>query len=197
MSKYLSAVLIGFVLCLLTGGNLSRRATADTAADSKSAPTRVAVVDMSKVYSSSKFLQKERDGLKERVAEMQETVQKMNRDVQEQVKKWRGLEPGSEERKELEAKIKKAQTDVQEYHRTTNVKLMKDQADVFLQTYRKAMPEIANFSQAHGIDLVLQNQPDPVDEGDPMKLLSSLNRAVLYENKLDITEDVISALADQ
>lgn len=198
MSKYLSAVLIGFVLCLLTGNNLSRRATADDPPGSKAmAPARVAVVEMTKIYNSSKFMQKEREVLKEKLTEMQESVQKRNIEIQEMFKKWRGMEAGSEERKELESKINKARADFAEYQQTSNRKFMKDQADMFLQTYRKAMPEIANFAQAHDIDLVIQNQPDPHDEGDPLKLLQSLNRAVLYENKLDITEEIISALAEQ
>ncbi len=201
MAKFLSTMLIGVCLSGLFFGALSRHATADPSADSgkKDSPpgaTRIAVIDMTRVYMKSKIYQNYQNELKTKVSESQEASRKLIMEFQQLTEKWKRLEQGSEERKEIENQLKKKQTELSEFQAAEARKFQKEQAGIYLAIYQKTAPEIANYAQARGIDLVLWKQPEPVKEDDPVKLLQSLSRNVIYENNLDITDEIIGAMSE-
>ena len=66
-----------------------------------------------------------------------------------------------------------------------------------MKIYRVAAREIAAYAQSHRIDLVIRHNSEPLNDEDPQKLLQSLNREVVYENKLDITDEIIAGMAEQ
>ena len=201
MAKFLSTMLVGVCLSGLFFGALSRHATADPSADAEkkdtpSAATRIAVIDSARVYTKSKIYQQYQNEWKTKVSESQETSRKLIKEIQQLTEKRKGLDQGSEERKELENLLKRKQAELSEFHAGEAKKFQKEQATIYLTIYQKVVPEIATYAQAHGIDLVLAKQPEPVKEDDPVKLLQSLSRNVIYENKLDITDEIIEAMAD-
>jgi Skp family chaperone for outer membrane proteins len=107
------------------------------------------------------------------------------------------MDRNAEDRKELEAQLIQKQKEAQEFQFSETTKYQKQEAELYLETYRRVSPEIANYAQEHGINLVVHHQIDPPNPNDPYAAWQTLNRVVLYENKLDITEEIIAAVAEQ
>ena len=197
MARFLSTMLVGAGLCWLLCGNLTRPATADpTKEESRSESLRIAVVDIGRIFTTSKSFKNERAAQSTKNSEAEETGRQMIKEIQQLTQQWMGLDPGSEERKDLEIRIKRKQAEYTEYQKVTTRKLQREEAAIYVKYYQKVAPEIANYAQAHGIDLVIRHQTEPVNEDDPMKLVQSMNRMVIYENKLDITDDIIAVMSD-
>jgi hypothetical protein len=73
-------------------------------------------------------------------------------------------------------------------------KLQQEEAEIYVETYKFVIEEIQRIAEARGLKLVLRYQADNLDAKDPKKLMESLNRQILYEKGLDITDEVLQAV---
>jgi len=63
-----------------------------------------------------------------------------------------------------------------------------------LSTYQLINDEIQRIAEARSFRLVINYSSDPVDQKDTAKAMQTMSRQILYQNGLDITEDVIQAI---
>jgi Skp family chaperone for outer membrane proteins len=202
MAKFLSALLAGFVISGLVFGVFSRHATADLARqaekrDSSNKGANIAVVNLSQVFKTSKSFLKMQDELKLKVKEEDEVAKRMTAELQRIAQKLKGAEKDPEERKEWELQLRKKQADFEEFRKEASRKLQKESSTVFIKMHRITAKVIAEYAQAQEIDFVVRAENEPSEEDDPQHLMMNMNRHVLYQNKLDITEEIIAAIEDQ
>ena len=62
-----------------------------------------------------------------------------------------------------------------------------------MMVYEQVNEEVAKIAEARGYRLVINFTSESIDQKDPMKRQMILQRQILYQNGLDITDDVISA----
>ena len=196
-------MVVGVLMCGLLCGTINRPATADPTqetvrSDPRSNATQVALIDMAQVFKKSRLFEQSRNALKLKVDDADVIGKRMTEELQLMIQKSKGLEQGSEERKELESQVRKKQAEFDEFRKETVAKLQKAESEIYLKIYRIASDEVAQYAQAHGIDLVIRFNEEPLVEGeDFQKLMQSLNRQVIYENRLNITHEIIAAMADR
>jgi hypothetical protein len=53
---------------------------------------------------------------------------------------------------------------------------------------------VAKFCQSYGIQLVVRFDRDAIDPSNPQEVLAGLNRPVIFQNSLDITNYIIESL---
>lgn len=105
---------------------------------------------------------------------------------------------GSEEKKELETRLKSTYAEFEKLSNSVRKKLFDEESKIYLEVYNKVAQEIATYAQTHDIDLVVRTSTEPLNaKMEPMALMQNLNRIVVYENKLDITEEIIAILKEQ
>jgi hypothetical protein len=63
---------------------------------------------------------------------------------------------------------------------------------MYLETYQGVMADVGKYCKAHGINLVMRFNGDPYDASDPEGLKKELNKAVLYQDGIDITDDILA-----
>lgn len=196
MSKMMSGMLFGLGIALVVSGTTLRSATADPTGAKRDAaqPTRIALVDMAKVFKSSRLFETRRDVLKREIMESEETAKSMLVALQQMKKRYDALDKGAEERDELEKQLKIKFTELETYRKDESARFLKKESEIYLEVYDVVSSEVANHARAHGIDLVIRFNIEPIKDEDPKKLLQNMNRQVIYENGLDITDEIIAAL---
>jgi len=159
-------------------------------------PTRIALIDMARVFKTSVFFEKKREALKEKITESETAAKTQLAEINRLTQGLSTLEKGTEERADLEGRLKRKQAEFDEFRKGESRRFLKEESQIYRDTYERVASEVARHSREHGFDLVIRHNPDPMTETDPQKLLQSMNRMVIYENGLDITEEIIAALKD-
>ncbi len=196
MSKMMSGMLFGLGIALVASGTTFRSATADPTGAKRDAalPTRVALVDMAKVFKASRLFEAKRHELKREISESEESAKAMLTALQQMNKKHDTLDKGTEERADLEQQLKIKLAEFETYRKDGSARFLKKESEIYLEVYDVVSMEVANHARAHGIDLVIRFNTEPIKDEDPKKLLQNMNRQIIYENGLDITDDIIAAL---
>ncbi len=202
MARPLSMMLIGAAICWFLGGTLNRPATADPTPDStkQSSPTestKIALVDVGRIFKGSKQFERMRSSLQVEIKDSEETAKQMHAEILQMGKRYKELERGSEEQKELEVQLKRKQAEFEEFKKETTRRFKKEESAVFLKIFQQVTKEVANYAQAHHIDLVMRHNPEPFDTEDIATQMQYMNKMILFENKLDITDEIIAAMSDQ
>jgi hypothetical protein len=68
------------------------------------------------------------------------------------------------------------------------------EAKVYFRAYEEVEAQIRSFAERYGIDLVLQFSTTEIDPSKPDTVIRGLNRQVVYQRSLNITEYVLKEL---
>jgi len=183
------------ILAGLLGFSWAREGGALNADESKpAAPQEIAVVDLAKVFAGYKAFQNDNEELKREVQHVQEETRAMlaagNKLGEELKLHKQGTAEHARIVKEIQAKAEVFKKHTEESQK----RLAEKQATLNLKNYFAVNEEIQRIAAARGFKLVVNYASDPIDPKDLSKAMQVLNRQVLYQNGLDITEDVISAV---
>ncbi len=155
----------------------------------------VAVLNMDRVFKTYKPLQDKLAPIKTAAVELEKDVQLRNAELETVVNKLRAAAPGSAESQRLQQQAGKLQGELQQFVQKERGDLQKKEAAVFLALYRDLEEEVRKFAKAKGIKLVIRQQEGSLDENQQLQqILTSLNRVIIFEDGLDITDDILKAL---
>jgi Skp family chaperone for outer membrane proteins len=170
-------------------------ACASPLAAQDAAPFPVAVLNMDRVFKTYQPLLDKLTPIKTAAAELEKEVQLRNVELETVVNKLRAAQPGSPEAQKLQQQGAKLQTDLQQYLQKERGDLQKREAAIFLEFYRRLENEVREYAKAKGIKLVIRQQEGSLDDKQPVpQILASLNRGIIYEDGLDITDEIFKAL---
>ena len=101
---------------------------------------------------------------------------------------------GSPQYKQQEELIATKQAQIQLKMNLQKKEFMEREAKVYYQTYMEIEQEVTKFAQRHGINLVLRYNKIDMSSQDRREVLAGVNRAVVYQNKIDITDDILNVI---
>ena len=162
--------------------------------DSKPAMHDVAVVDMNKVFASHKVLIAKNEELKHELEKAQESLKAMTDAGQKLKADLEGAKKGSAEFQRIERELQQKVLEWKKLNDEAQKKIAEANATNLLVTYQNVSEEIQRIADARGFKLVINFAAEPVDTKDPRKWQQVSNRQVIYQNGIDITEDVINAV---
>lgn len=203
MARFFSAMLVGAMLCFVFAPAMRSHADAvtETRNDSKvsqQSGTRIALVDMARVFKASKLFNNERETLKDKIADSEKSAVQLNEEIKRLEKKLPNAEQGSDERKEIERKLKASKQEFEKFRQEKSRAFLTEESKIYLSVYEKVQAEVEVYAKAHDIDLVMRTNSEQVNSNmEPNMLLQNMNRQVIYENKLDITDEIIAAVNEQ
>lgn len=158
-------------------------------------PLPIAMVNVDRILKSDKPFLAKLEPLKEEAKELDGKVQLRQAELETVGGKLRGMQPGSVEAQRLQLQFVKLQTELQQFVTSERQLLQKKEAAVYLEFFRRLEVEISKHAKAHGIRLVIRQYETSFDEGQPLpEILKALNRQILYEEGLDITDEILKAL---
>jgi Skp family chaperone for outer membrane proteins len=154
----------------------------------------IAVVDMVKVFEKHKGFITRSEEFRRAGQEYQEELKRMaeaGKRLQEELKR---AKPGSAEQARVQQELAEKTTEFQKFQKEEGERLQKEQTEAIKVTYQEITEQIQRIAEARGLKLVLRFQEENLDTKFPQKVAETVNRQVLYQNGLDITEEVLQGL---
>jgi Skp family chaperone for outer membrane proteins len=173
---------------------LTACAASMTFAQEKPADLPIAVVNLDQVFNGYKKHADRLAPVREGLKEFDESVQVRQVELETAANQLRRATPGTPEHIRLQGQAIKLQNDLRIFVEQERQKLQKREASVLVATHRDVNEQIKKFCKDRGLKLVLRQYNPPEDNQPLQQILNSLNRDVIYQDGLDITEEVIKAL---
>ena len=167
-----------------------------TLSSAQDAPSysRVAVIDISEVFQNHQRFKAKMDEIKQEIAAFDKVLRDKRKQINNLITELQEYKAGSKPYDEGEKRIAKMQADLQVEMQLKRKSILTREAAVYDNAYREVLAQVAKFSQRHGIDLVLRFDSKPIDPASRDSVLKGVNRAVVYQNRMDITKFILNDL---
>lgn len=158
-------------------------------------PLPIALVNMDRVFKTHQPLLDKLAPIKEGAQNLEKKAQLRQIELETVVTQLRKAQPGTPEAQRLQQQAAKLQTELQQFVVKEREELQRREAAVFLDMYRQLEDEVKKYAKAKGIKLVIRQQEGSLDEKQSLQeILKTLNRGIIYEEGLDITDEILKAL---
>lgn len=166
-------------------------ATATAPAASASAGTNVAVIDLGYVFMNAQSFKNEMDLIKQKFEEFDAQMKTRDKDFVAKREELAALRTGTLEYKQKEEELARLQTEAQLDMRLKQKELAEQEARVYFKTMVEVDKRIAMFAQKYRIGIVLRFNRDEMKEENVKQIL---NRVVVWQSQIDITDAILAEL---
>ncbi len=158
-------------------------------------PLPVGLVNVDRILKEFKPLNEKIDPLKAEAKELDGAIQVRQAELETVANQARQTQPGSPEFQRLQIQLVKMQTDLQQFVAKGRHDLQQKEAAVYLSFFRQLDTEVGKYAKANGLKLVLRQYETSFEEGQSLQdVAKALNRTILYEEGIDITDTILKAL---
>lgn len=163
-------------------------------AQDKSGELPIAVLNMDKVFAGYKKHGERLQPLRDSAKALDETVQLRTVELETTVSQIRKAQAGSPEQQRLQGQLQKLQNELRLFVEQERQKLQKREVSLLVTSQRDVNEEVKKLCKERGIKLVLRQNDLPDDNQPLQEVIKNLGRDVIYQDGLDITDDVLKAL---
>lgn len=200
-SAFSIAVLAGLLSVGSTAWSQSEkpgRASAKDAAEAKSLPHKVGLIDMAHVFKHYKKFEYLREDLKLKIGDSEAQAKKMAEDIKALQSEMKELKEGSPEFGVKEQKLAKASAEFETFRRSTQREILKEESQIYHQIYMEVADAVKKYSKFYKYTLVLRFNREDLNPEDPQGLIQGMNRQVVFhQEEDDMTNSVLQHLNDK
>ncbi len=171
---------------------VSGTAAANNQAGAYAAHFKIAVLDVSRVFKEHANHSAEMDKIRQ---DSEKVDQEMRVQQQEIEKKIAALgeqfKPGTPEYKRLSEEINVDKANFQLLANRYRTEFMEREAKIYYRTYLEVKQIVESFAQTNALALVLRFNGTEVDGANRNDILRGINKPVVFQNQIDITDDII------
>jgi Skp family chaperone for outer membrane proteins len=155
----------------------------------------IAILNMDRIFKTHKPLQDQLAPVREEAKRLQETVQLRQAEIETVATQIRKTDPSTPDFQRLQAQLLKLNGELQQLAQSGQQSIQKQESTIYLVFYRTLDDEVAKYAKAKGLKLVIRQQDNSLDDNQPLaEILKSLNRSIVYQDGLDITDEILKAL---
>ena len=198
MRSSLSYAAIVAVLCSL--GFATRPAWSQTgaAAPPTSPPaasgSATAVIDIPYIFKNHARFKAQINDIKTDIDGYKEFVDAEQNKIRKEREKLDQFKPGTQEYKQVEENVARMGVELQLAGAKRQKDFMEREAMIYYNAYREVETAVSEFAARSGISLVLRYSAEPMDPTKKETIMQGINRIVVYQNRLDITQYIIDRL---
>ena len=158
----------------------------------------IGLVNIERIAQKHKPVVDQLATLQEEAQELQKSANLKQSELETVRSELQKAAPGSPESQKLQNQFGRLQRELQTFVQEGQQKMQKKDLQLSLSLHREITEVLKPYCKAKGIRLVVRTQNSSLDEDQtPQQILQALNRGVLYEEGLDITDDVLKLLAER
>lgn len=169
---------------------------APLAAEDPVAKLPVGLIDVGYIFKNHKPVAEKLATLKPALAELEKTVQLRQVEI-EQVQRRLAAPKEGDDRAKLQQQFVKLQNELRAFLETERQKLQKQELQIQKEIYTKVQAEVQRLAKERGLQLVLVRPRGSLETEDIGELNRTLNQLVIYEDGLDLTDEILKALDAQ
>lgn len=154
----------------------------------------VALLNADKVIKQYPGLQDRLQPVRQDVVEMDKAAQLKQVELETTQRQLQRTQPGTPDFEKLQVLLVKLQTELRQFIDRERRNIAKREAVIYADAFREMEEEVKTICKARGIKLVIRQVDASLNDERPEEVLKAINRAILYDDNLDITEEVMTAL---
>lgn len=175
------------------GGNVARTAPAP-AATAPPSGTNVAVIDIAYIFKNHTRFNTAMNEIKKEIEGFEASVREEQKKFKAITEELQVLKAGTPQYRAKEEELARMQSDVQVNIGLKRKKFLEQEALVYFNIYKEIEQYLGIFCQRNRIGLVLRFNGEEMKADDRASVLQGVNRAVVYENGLNITTFILDEL---
>lgn len=156
----------------------------------------VAVLDVAKVFKENRDFESKMQSIKSTADQLKASIQQKQEAIKQEAAGLQQYEVGSPERNQMEAELVQKQAKLRTEAHQAEVDLLSKEAGVYYDTYQQMQSILSSLSNEYGISLVLRFDSEKVDANNRGEVIKGVNRAVVYQQGLDLTTMVIEKMSN-
>lgn len=184
------AIVIAAGICLASVLDAQEGATRGTA----SSGSRIAVIDISRIFKNHAGFKQAMEGMKKEVEAFEAELRNRGKEIEGLREQMRNYKAGSPEYKGIEEQMAKRAADGQAQTQLKRKDFLEREAKIYYDIYMEIGAAVAQFAQRNDISLVVRFNSAPIEGADRNSVLEGVNRAVVYQKNLNITDLVLQML---
>lgn len=159
------------------------------------AQTRVAIVDVGRIFKSHPEFTQQLELLKKQADDFKASSIQAQQDLVQKAEGLKQFKPGTPDYQSLESQLAQASAAMEVNQRVRVEELMLAEAKLHFDTYNQVNNLIGTYCDSQGIQLVLRYNSDEMNPKDPASVMQRVNGSVIYNKpSTDITDVVIRQL---
>lgn len=151
------------------------------------------LIDVGHIFKNYKPAAEKLATLKPAVQELEKTLQLRQVELEQIQRKLASPKEG-DDRAKLQGQFSKLQNELRIFVETERQGLQKRELQLQAEIYREVQAEVQNIAKERGLKLVVVRPRGSLDSQDAGELNRTLNQLVIFDDGLDITDDVLEAL---
>ena len=156
----------------------------------------VAVLNLDRLTKENPGIKAKFAKLREELEEFQKTAQLRQAELEGAVADIRKAPPNSGEAQKAGQKAQRLQAELQQLVQKEQQAFSKKEALIHIAFHRELNPILKKYCQEKGIKLVLRQQEANFSDDQPFpELAKAANRGILYDEGVDITDDLLKLLS--
>jgi Skp family chaperone for outer membrane proteins len=152
----------------------------------------VAVVDINYIFKNHQKFIAAMDAMKADFQAVETEVKGKQQQIVAAQERQKTFTPGSPEFKQLDEQIVRMTAGLQVDVTQKRKELVDREARIYFDTYVEVTQTIKLYAEHKGIGLVLRFNGEEADPNNRESILRSINKAVHFQNSVDITPDVLA-----
>ena len=156
----------------------------------------VAVLDVAKVFKENRDFESKMQSIKSTADQLKASIKQKQEAIKQEAGGLQQYEVGSPERNQIEAELVQKQVTLRNEAQQAEVDLLSKEARVYYDTYQQMQTILSSLSAEYGISLVLRFDSEEVDANNRGEVIKGVNRAVVYQQGLDLTTMVIEKMSN-
>jgi Skp family chaperone for outer membrane proteins len=161
-------------------------------------PLPIGLVNIEKIAQQYKPFQKQVAELQEQAKELQTSGALKQSELQTVGSELQKTPQGTAEFQKLQAQYGRLQRELQAFVQEGQQKIRDKDLKISLSLHREIDQVLKPYCKAKGLKLVVRMPGTSLDENqNQQQILQAISRGVLYEDGLDITDDVLKLLNEQ
>ncbi len=201
--SFLSATFVaGTVMTLAFGAAANAQGVPGTAAAPRAATataaaptgTNVAVIDVALIFKKHNRFNAAMQDIKKDIEDFDAFVRGEQSKMKALAEQLQSFKTGSLEYKQKEEEIARMTSEMQVKIGLKRKEFLEQEARVYYHVYREIEQSVQNFAIRNRIGLVMRYNGDEMKEDDRASVLQGVNRAVVFQQNLDITSFILDDL---
>ena len=154
----------------------------------------VALLDVGRVFKECDAFKEEMEVIREELNEAQRSVAKQRQGIAILTAEHRQLTPGTRDHIDLGQEISTEEAKLKAKIERQKARTMSQEAEAYASHYDRLREVVDEYAKERGIRLVLRQGTDNMNPDDPKSVLTTLNRSVVFQDRLDITDDILAII---
>lgn len=156
--------------------------------------TSVAVIDVAYIFKNHVRFNAQMNDMKRDIDAFDAQMRDESQKLQKKQEQMMSFAPASAEFKKLDEELAHLKSDFQIRVQAKKREFLEQEARVYYGIYREVEDSVASFAQRNRIGLVLRFTADDMKPEDRPSVLQGVNKPVVYQQNLDITQHVLNQL---